>query len=170
MLGRQCQQRVIDAVVGEDRERALRTETLRQNPGRCRAHLAQRLRVGNGGPWQFGTAALREESRIGPLPSPLLQPVADTARAIAQRLGRAQHDATVCAMLGNGSGCREQARSITARGGCHGFLLARKPGSAAASSRTALAIMLGMPIVVVNNNLPLARRRRYKNDPAGDAT
>jgi hypothetical protein len=33
-----------------------------------------------------------------------------------------------------------------------------------------LVIMLGMPIVVVNNNLPLARRSRYKNGPAGDAT
>jgi hypothetical protein len=100
----------------------------------------------------------------------LLQPVADAARAIAQGVGRAQHDAAVGAMLGNGSGRREQARSITAWGGCHGFLLARKPGSAAASSRAALTIMLGVAIVVVNNNLPLARRRRYNNGPAGDPT
>src|SRR3954447_18683545 len=147
MLGRQCQQRVIDAVIGEDRERALRAETLRQNPGRRRAHLAQRLRIGNGAPWRFGTAALGEENRVGPLPRPLLQPVADAARAIAQRLGRAQHDAAVGAMLGNGSGCRKQARSITAWGGCHGFLLARKPGPVAASSRTALASMLATTIV-----------------------
>jgi hypothetical protein len=44
-----------------------------------------------------------------------------------------------------------------------GFLLARKPGSAAASFRAALAMMLGGTIVVVNNNIP------YKNQMAGDA-
>jgi len=44
------------------------------------------------------------------------------------------------------------------------FLLARKPGSAAASFRAALAIMVGGTIVVVNNNLP------YKDHMAGDAT
>lgn len=35
---------------------------------------------------------------------------------------------------------------------------------------SALAIMLGTTIVVVNNNLPYGRPRRYKGCMAGDAT
>jgi hypothetical protein len=48
------------------------------------------------------------------------------------------------------------------------FLLARDPGSAAASFRATLAIMLSTAIVVVNNNLPFGRRRRYKDGTLGD--
>jgi hypothetical protein len=50
-----------------------------------------------------------------------------------------------------------------------GFLLARQAaGSAAASFRAALAIMLSTAIVVVNNNLSLKSAARYKECQAGD--
>lgn len=108
MLRGKRKQRMVDAVIGEDHERAFGAEALRQDPRRRTTHLAQGVRVGDGGPWRFGIAALGEEDRIGRLPRPLLQPVADAARAVAQRLRRAQHDAAVGAMLGDRLGRCEQ--------------------------------------------------------------
>jgi len=109
---------------------------------------------------EVGAVALGEKDRVGRLPRPSLQPVADAARALAQGFARAQHDAAVGAVLGHGLGRCKQGCSVAACGGCHVFPPSPYQGSAAASFRAALAIMLGRAIVVVNNNLSLGRSGR----------
>ena len=87
MHRRQCKQRVIDAVVGEDDQRTFGAQPLRQDPGRDRPHLPQRVSVVDGRPGRIDIAALGQEDPLRRLACPLLQPVADAARAGAQGLG-----------------------------------------------------------------------------------
>ena len=80
MHRRQREQRVIDAVVGENHQRTLRAQALRQNPAGHRAHLPQRVAVGDRRPRRVGLGALAEKNLLRRLPRPMLQPVADAAR------------------------------------------------------------------------------------------
>ena len=83
MQGREREQRVIDAVVGQDHQRALGAQALRQNPGGDRAHLPQRVAVGDGCPRRIDAGAVAEKNPVRRLPRPMLQPVADAARGLA---------------------------------------------------------------------------------------
>ena len=124
MHRRQRQQRVIDAVVGENDQRVLGAQTLRQNPGGHRAHLLQRVLVGDGRPRRVHVRALAEKNPLRHLPRPLLQPVADATRAWLQRRGRFQPDTAVGAALGHDLRRREQRFGMVATvggGDRHGF-------------------------------------------------
>ena len=124
MHRRQRQQRVIDAVVGENDQRVLGAQTLRQNPGGHRAHLLQRVLVGDGRPRRVHVRALAEKNPVRHLPRPLLQPVADATRAWLQRRGRFQPDTAVGAALGHDLRRREQRFGMVATvggGDRHGF-------------------------------------------------
>ena len=83
MLGREREQRVLDAVVGQDHQRTLGAQPLREDPGRRRADLLQGVLVGDRRPRRIGACAIGEKDPLRRLPRPMLQPVADAARTPA---------------------------------------------------------------------------------------
>ena len=117
MLGREREQRVLDAVVGQDHQRTLDAQALRENPRGRRAHLLQRVLVGDGRPRRIDAGAVAEKDPVGGLPRPMLQPVADATRASLQRRRRFQDDAAVGPALGDDRGRREQRFGLVAAGG-----------------------------------------------------
>ena len=80
MLRGQGEQRMIDAVVGKDHQRTFRAQALRQDPGRRRADLPQRVGIGDGPPWHVGVGAVAEENPLRRLPRPMFEPIADAPR------------------------------------------------------------------------------------------
>jgi len=108
MLSGEREQRVIDAVVGEDHQRPFRAQPLRQDPGSRRADLPQRGGIGDGPPWRIGAGTVSEENPLRRLPRPMLQPVADASCALTQWRRRLQDDAAVRAAFGRDRGFREQ--------------------------------------------------------------
>jgi len=108
---------LLSRVVAENHQRVRGAQASRQDPSGDRAHLPQRVLVSDGRPRRIHTRTLTKENRVGRLPRPVLQPVADTARAGLQRRGRFQPDAAVGAALGHDLGHSEQRPGILAAGG-----------------------------------------------------
>ena len=128
MHGREREQRVIDTAVGENDHGVLGAQTLRQNPGGSRAHLPQRVVVGDGRPRRVDIRTFTEKNPLGRLPRPALQPVADATRVLLQRRGRFQPDTAVGAPIGHDLRRREQRFGIVATiGGCVSHWFPRMP-------------------------------------------
>ena len=127
MLGGEREQRVLDAVVGQDHQRTLGAQPLREDPGGCRTHLLQGVLVGDRRPRRIGAGAIGDKNPVRRLPRPMLQPVADATRTRLKRHGRLHQNAAVGAAVGDNRRRREQiAGIVTACGGeGHGFLLSR---------------------------------------------
>ncbi len=130
MHRRQREQRMIDAVVGENDQWAFGAQPLRQHPAGGRAHLPQRVLVRHRGPRRVGVGALAEKNTLRRCLRPMLQPVADAARVRLQRHGRFHNDGAVGAPVGHDLGCREQRGRIVAGsgGGCRHRLPLAFPG------------------------------------------
>ncbi len=97
----QRQQRVLDAVAGEDDDRPLGGKVARQQSRRDAAHPRQHLRVSQLAPFAI-RAALRDENAIRRLFRPALQRVAVARRVIAERLLDAEDDRAVALALEHG--------------------------------------------------------------------
>src|SRR5260370_12989551 len=80
MHGPEREQRVIDAVVGENDQRVLGAQALREDPGGYRANPPQRISVGEARPRRVAIRNLAPKNPLTPLPRPLLQPRADASR------------------------------------------------------------------------------------------
>jgi hypothetical protein len=130
MHGRQREQRMLDAVVGENDQRAFDAQTLRQDPGGNRAHLPQRIAVGDGRPRRANIGTLAEKNPLRGLLRPLLQPVADAACVLPQRRGRLQPDGAVGAAIGHDLRRGKQRFGIIAAAGGSGHRFPLMPSLA----------------------------------------
>jgi hypothetical protein len=81
----QGQQRVLDAVAGEDQHRPLRRQLAVEERLRQASHRRVRLGVAPRSPLP-GRAALRQEYAVGGVLRPVLQPLGDPPRVRAERL------------------------------------------------------------------------------------
>ena len=81
---RQREQRMIDAVVGQDHQRPLGAHVLRRDPAPQRAAPASAHRCRYRAPRRIDVGAIAEKNPVRRLPRPMLEPVADAARAVAQ--------------------------------------------------------------------------------------
>ena len=89
------EQRVLDVVAGQDRDRPLgRKLALRAAPARCARTCAQRLRVAERAPGAVGVA-LGEEDAVGRGLRPMFQPLRQLVRIGLERVRRAQMDRAV---------------------------------------------------------------------------
>ena len=110
MHGAEREQRVVDAVVGEDCDRTLGIEPLVEQCLRHAPHGAIGLAVAQLAP--AFALALGEESALGRLVRPLHQPLGHAARVRRELLRRAQIDVSVLSFHLDGGGRESQHNSI----------------------------------------------------------
>src|SRR5258708_23186109 len=91
----QREERMIDAVVGEDHQRTLCAHALGQYPGPARAYLLQRIPVSKCRPGCIRAWTLGEKNSLRRLARPVLQPVADTTSTRFERNCRAKDDRAI---------------------------------------------------------------------------
>ena len=167
MLGREREQRVLDAVVGQDHQRTLGAQPLREDPRGRRAHLLQRVPVGDRRPRRIGARAIGEKDPVRRLPRPMLQPVADATRAgcsgvvdFTMMLPSARRSATIAGVANRFRELSPLAAARVMVSSCPGWSRDCRASCRLAARTGRLALMLSTTIVVVNNNLPLKRARR----------
>ena len=98
MHGGKAEQRMLDVVAGQDRDRTLGRELALQQRRRDRAHRRKRVGVGQRAPAARGVA-LRQEHAIRRDLGPMHQALGEIARIWRQRMRRAQQDGAVAAPL-----------------------------------------------------------------------
>jgi hypothetical protein len=113
MHRRQRQQRMFDAVAGEDHERAIRVQLAAQQRVGEPSHLREGRPVGQRAP-RVVAVALCQEGDLRPRVRPVNEILREAPRIVSQRLERSKHPAAVGALLG-GSRIRTQRRRPATR-------------------------------------------------------
>ena len=113
MHGGEREQRVLDVVAGQDRDRPLRRQPAPQQRRANALHFVQHLGISELAPLIVG-AALRQEHALGRLTRPALQRLAQRVVVAAERLRGTNVDGAVGRALDHGIG-RAQAHRAQRR-------------------------------------------------------